>query len=485
MASTTIVEISRLDFQKLSTPPLASITKVKHLSSYNWIEAPTPTIAVPGSPPLWSALRVPRRLQKDSGLVYIAQNAARHPDSPVEPLFRALYIANPSFDICSIDVVTDRNNIRKLLSFVNPDSNRNGLQTFTIRIEITENTAVFSREETATHEYIGVHEFQGFGHEFQKAYTTSHISGSIGHYRIISYRFGDLSFVVRHETDGYVDADTTTPTSNSKSPESDSLSSMLGSMSLSSSNRPLITTPAGSKLAIKEEGHVVPLESTLEIKTRVSYKRLEIQHLAPQLWISQTPKLVRAYHQKGVFQTPEVEDVATLIKRWEERNQTDLRKLAALVHEILGAVKRCGGNAMVTYDADEDKLVVSKFDGKAMLPKDLYSKWDGGNDSVAETNKDHDARAKRAVKPADGVETKAGAKSAVKPVDGVETKAGGTSIDTKGKKVTEAAEERQPTSHDGLSPNPTPAKDTVSGLRDEKSGNRAVAGQRPEWLGRE
>jgi len=96
MASTTLAEISRLDLPDLSTPPLASITDVKHLSSYNWIEAPTPTIAVLGSPPLWSALKAPRRLKKDSGLIYIAQNAARHPDSPLEPLFSALYIANPS-----------------------------------------------------------------------------------------------------------------------------------------------------------------------------------------------------------------------------------------------------------------------------------------------------------------------------------------------------------------------------------------------------
>src|SRR2546421_13028149 len=100
MASTTVSEISRLDLQELETPALASITDVKLLSSYNWIEAPsaTPTIAVPGCPALWSAPRVSRRLNKDSGLIYIAQNAARHPECPLEPLFRAIYITNPSFD---------------------------------------------------------------------------------------------------------------------------------------------------------------------------------------------------------------------------------------------------------------------------------------------------------------------------------------------------------------------------------------------------
>ncbi len=83
---------------------------------------------------------------------------------------------------------------------------------------------------------------------------------------------------------------------------------------------------------------------------------------------------MRAYHRKGTFQGPEVEDGTALIKRWEERNQTDLRKLAALINKILNAVKGCGGNATVKYDVKEDKLVVWKVDGKKMLPKDLYSK---------------------------------------------------------------------------------------------------------------
>ena len=160
MASTTLAEISRSDLLNFNAPTLASITDLKHLSSYNWIEAPTPTIAVPGSPALWSALSTPRKLDKDSGFFYIAQNAARHPESPLEPLFRALYITNPSFDIRSIDVVTDRNNIRKLLSFVNPNSSKDRLEAFTINIEVAKNTTIFCRADTATQEFIHPHEFR-------------------------------------------------------------------------------------------------------------------------------------------------------------------------------------------------------------------------------------------------------------------------------------------------------------------------------------
>ncbi|MCJ1420460.1 hypothetical protein MMC32_006817 [Xylographa parallela] len=388
MATTTASEITRLDLSELETPASASVTDVKVLSSYNWIEAPqaTPTIAVPGSPALWSAPGVSRRLKKDSGLIYIAQNAARHPESPLEPLFRALYITHPSFDIRSIDIVTDRNNIRKLLSFLDPSSSRNGLEAFTMNIEVTKNTAIFCRDEAKTLEYIGPNEFRGFGHEFEKAYTVTQIGGSTGHHRIISYRFSDLNFIVRHETDGYVDTDTRSPSAKAKNHTQDSLSSMLETLSLSPARSPPGITPAGSKLTIKEEGQVVPLESTLEIKTRVFHKSLDIQEIATQLWVSQTPKLVRAYHQNGTFQKPVVEDVTAAIKSWEERKQNDLRKLAALIPKIITLVKKCGGNAILKYDVEGDKLVICRVERKAMLPKDLYSKWDDGHHVEAETD---------------------------------------------------------------------------------------------------
>ena len=379
MASTLIAEISREDLQTLDAPTEAKISDVENLSSYNWIEAPaqTPTIAVPGSPPLWSPLPMPRRLPKDSGLVYISQNAARNPDSPLEPLFRALYVSRPSFDIRSVDAITDRNNIRKLLSFVDPSTSRNGLEPFTIDIEVIGDTLVLNRNDPETHTVIGPAEFRGFGHEFEKAYTTRNINDSTGHHRIISYCFGGLKFIIRYETDAYVGGGV-------PSSEGDSLSSMLGSMSLSSAtghcSTPLAT---GSKLAVRREGQVVSLESTLEIKTRVSHKSLPIEEVAAQLWVSQTPKLVRAYHRNGTFEDPRVEDVAGVVKEWESDHQPHLRKLVALISRILSVVKEWAGarNATLKYDAAGDKLVILTADEKKkLLPDDLYGMWvDAGN----------------------------------------------------------------------------------------------------------
>ncbi|KAL1850356.1 hypothetical protein Plec18167_008826 [Paecilomyces lecythidis] len=374
MASIKIANISRPNSECLGTTA-ASITDVKQLSAYNWIEASVPTIAVPGSPSLWSPPKGPKKVAKDSGLVYVAQNAARHPESPLEPLFRSLYVMNPSFDIHSVDLVTDRNNIRKLLSFINPNLNRNGLEPFTINVEFINNTAIFCRTETQVSQFIGPHEFMGFGHEFEKAYTTNQVDGSTGHHGVISYRFNDLKLIVRYETDGYVDKTSKTST-RSVEREKDTLSSMLESLSLAPSKNAFYTASPKSKLMIKEEGKMIPIESTLEIKTRVSHKPIDIQEAIPQLWVSQTPNFVRAYHKGGLFRTPEVEDVTLEIKRWEEDHQVELRKLAALIKNIIHVVKGNGGSAIIKYDNQVDKLVILKGDGRKMLPDDLYSKLD-------------------------------------------------------------------------------------------------------------
>lgn len=368
------VEISRLGLES-SVPAEAIITDVKHLASYNWIEASTPTIAVPGSPAQWSGTQGPRRVRKDSGLVYIAQNAARHPDCPLEPLFRSLYIENPSFDINSIDIVTDRNNIRKLLSFINPTLSKNVFDPFTIQVDMTARTAIFCRDESATHEVIGPREFRGFGHEFEKAYTITQVKDSTGHYRIISYRLGGLSFLVRHETDGCV-GDLKPVIKDDESTE-DNLANILKSLSLSLDTTPKDETSVQSKLSIKTEGREVPRESTLEIKTRVFHKPLELPEIAPQLWVSQTPKLVRAYHHRGIFSTPKVEDITAAVKDWEKTHQDDIRQLVALINRILRVTRNWGGSSTIRYDPLKDKLVIKKIERKKMLPDDLYSRYGG------------------------------------------------------------------------------------------------------------
>lgn len=308
-------------------------------------------------------------MKKDSGLIYIAQNAARHPTSPLEPLFRALYQEQPSFIMDSVDVVTDRNNIRKLLSFVSPASSRNALMPFVIDVELIGKTAIFCRQETATVEIINPGEFKGYGHEFEKAFTTDDIADSTGHHRIISYEFGGLGLVVRYETDGYV-ADA----SSSSQTDVGDIARKLGDLAIS----PGVKFP-NSQLTLRRGGQVVPLESTLEIKTRASHASFNMSHILPQLWVSQTPKLVCAYHTKGLFPPPEVVDIEPQVKEWELLHQPELEKLAVLIRRVLSVIREWGEGATIRYDPTSDRLLLaSRTTKRTALPDDLYSKWETG-----------------------------------------------------------------------------------------------------------
>jgi hypothetical protein len=297
----------------------------------------------------------------------VAQNVARHPESPLEPLFRALLLTEPSVDLRSIDVVTDRNNIRKLLSFVDPGTARGGAEDFVIKVEVVGQTALFSREEAEVRQYIAPSEFRGYGHEFEKVYTKEQIQGSTGHYRIVEYRFGGLKFLVRNEVDGYVPPVESADASNNLAHE----------LSLLSLSKPPQASYRwqGSKLEAAMEGEVVPSEQCLEIKTRVAHKTLQIESIMPQLWVSQTTKLVRAYHTNGTFQSPVVEDMTENMKSWEQDNENTLKKLAAVIAKILEVARRSDSPVQVKYSKTRHQLVLSKIDSGKMLPDDLYLKW--------------------------------------------------------------------------------------------------------------
>ena len=305
-------------------------------------------------------------------MVYIDQNAARSPNSPLEPLFRSVFALKPEFDIGKIDLVTDRNNIRKLLRFINETSK----DSFQIQVEIINGkTAMFTRMQGKTTEVIVG--FRGYGHNFEKAYTKS-ATGSTGHHRIVSYDFGGLKCVVRHETDGYM-AEMAPATIKKPAETSVSLSNLLETLKLSESVEDPKPT---SHITVKSEGEEVDISSILEIKTRAAGKTLDMTEVTPQLWISQTPHLVVGYHQGGVFRDVQVRDMTEAINNWEKRNRQTLRRLGGLLKRIIAVVKESAGNvAVVRYDGGPQLRIIT-CKQKIALPEALYAKLEGKEQDI-------------------------------------------------------------------------------------------------------
>ena len=98
--------------------------------------------------------------------------------------------------------------------------------------------------------------------------------------------------------------------------------------------------------------------------------------------------------------------MSPLIKEWEERNQQDLWKLAALIQKIIHVARRYRGNVRVEYNAGGDTISCYEYDGQILLPPDLYSKWDDRPDCEVEVKTKHDAGAESSVKSDERVRRK-------------------------------------------------------------------------------
>ena len=139
---------------------------------------------------MWTNREVPFTLQPDQGSHFIDQNGARMSEYPLLPLFAAADAIHDNskdapVDWPSVDVVTDRNGLRKLLRWLNPSEGRE-VRDFRIDVELVgANTIVLTRWEGRTREPpIG----KSYGFAFEAA-TARAAPGcpSSGHHRTITY----------------------------------------------------------------------------------------------------------------------------------------------------------------------------------------------------------------------------------------------------------------------------------------------------------
>lgn len=292
-----------------------------------------------------------------------------------------MFAHDASFDPKTLDVVTDRNNLRKLLRVISQDS----FEPFRIDIELVGNTLLLTRWESDTEEYIT--EFRGFGHEFEKAFTTPKTVArgqtSSGHHRIIQYKFGGLQMLVRFETDAHYAHLAGTPTTTTD--DIDSLTSAIKSVRLESEEpTPLlteksVTSPArSSDIKVILEGGDVSHDSLIEIKTRVKHRRIVMNDVAPQLFFAQVPYLIVAYHVRGVFQTVETKDVVAngTLEDFERNNVTELKKVINMLDTIRKEIRKVRGRrGVLLCEMGSFTLYERSIVAKHALPSDLLAKW--------------------------------------------------------------------------------------------------------------
>ncbi|KDN51900.1 hypothetical protein RSAG8_00451, partial [Rhizoctonia solani AG-8 WAC10335] len=241
----------------LTAPPLACISlpdptdadceirDYKVLGSYNLLDSEAPTILIPGQPRIWQEPSLPLQLSSDNGYTFIDQNAWRCQESPLEPLFRSISVTqqllgNTSFSLSEeqVDVVTDRNNLRKLNAMVRsmrynrtlaPSKNKE----FRIDAQLAPNgrTLLLTRYSDRLRQMMSPGN-TGYGTNFEHATTSGYtpilISSNeqpgrkeltpTSYHRVAKYRLADLNLLVRYEVDAVQHASSADNPSTSEQP---------------------------------------------------------------------------------------------------------------------------------------------------------------------------------------------------------------------------------------------------------------------------
>ncbi|CAE6423484.1 unnamed protein product [Rhizoctonia solani] len=316
-------------------------TNVASLGSYDWVDHSIPTIVIPGAPPLWKEPSLPLQLDPDTGDWFIDQNAARLPMRPLEAMFRAISVTQEQLGNKTklseekIDIVTDRNSLRKLMRFItfhgpNRDHRPGRNREFRIDVQLTSNgrTLVFTRhEENSIDKSTG---FKGYGHSFEKAVTEdappllatnssrTHISRlkPTGHHRVTRYDLLGLRFLVRYEVDAMESASMVEHTNTIRKDDLDDLTAALAQASLLESKTAILHKPKPapkkpenivdvpqSELRHVIHGSLISQSQVLELRTLKSVFEVPWNDVYPQLFLSQTPVFKIAKQLDGRIDT--------------------------------------------------------------------------------------------------------------------------------------------------------------------------------------
>lgn len=347
-----------------------------------------------------------KQLKEDSGDCFRDVNAAKYLGNlerpkqyiqtilffssyPSEPMFRALLAMHPDIGLSSFDIVGCGSTIGNLLRFCE------GIYAdFRFDIDRVKNTVFFLRKEDSPTALI--RNIRGCGHSFPEAHTAwdPEMTDSISHQRIIQYDFGGLKFLVRSQSDGYVqevlDSNgrlTTDPNSPPKTNKSlakasnvseDDAYSLFGTLRVSSPQ-----SLKGS-LHIEIKGRSVPQKAIFDIKARAKGTRrpIDMNEVYRRLWLNQTPYFIFAEHFSGSFEPCDIKAVSVSdeVLKWEKYHEGLLKKYLAIVMEIIAASKRSvNGNLHVTRRGSGPLEIRERFAGAndKVLPFDLRKRgWD-------------------------------------------------------------------------------------------------------------
>ncbi|PIL35057.1 hypothetical protein GSI_02844 [Ganoderma sinense ZZ0214-1] len=372
---------------------------VKYIGSYNWEEKSTPTITVPGSPPEWRGRPFPYRVPFDTDVRFVDQNGYRMDEaSCLLPIFRAVDIvaeenADTSLDWGDVDIVTDRNGLRKLMRWLQytPGPEKEAPKEFRIDLQLGgKKTVLMNRWEKRTRENADPPK-SGCGLNFERESTTptKGCEKSTGHHRIVQQDMGGLKMIVRFEVDACIPgpaSESTTSTTRATTERTaatratssnvDDLTDMLSGLDVSrgTSTSVMSTISQSADITVIRAGIQRSQSSIVELTTRSAryIDGFDWEEQYPQLLLSSTPHLFLAVHDRGVFQNVIKHQLGTTEFRRVENDskiQKRFRQLVAVLRTVQSLVKEHGARGRLSLVCRDGRLeVFERTSDQRMVP---------------------------------------------------------------------------------------------------------------------
>ncbi|KAK0197777.1 hypothetical protein F5146DRAFT_1016706 [Armillaria mellea] len=349
----------------------AAIRDPKYIGSYNWVDSPSPTILVPGSPRIWRNKPAPFTIRPDSGNHFCDQNGYRLPSTPLLPILVAVDKMSAGAEIPidwpSVDFITDRNGLRKLLDWVSRKK-----QSFRIDLQLAgTKTVLCNRWEPKSRLKVS----GGYGYNFEDAMTHAAPGCeriSAGHHRIVTYDLSGLKMVVRCETDA-CHVPQNIPSTSSKERRQ---SSQRATLSKSTTSTHAITQR--TSLTVIHSGAPVANESLIELTTRKDSRdsnRHRLKDKYQQVYFSQTPEIIVGLHHNGRFTDVQRRTIESMAS-FEESLQRRLAALGKALRDIQHLAIKSGRKGRLSLiGRGKDLLVFERSSAASCLPEDYLKRF--------------------------------------------------------------------------------------------------------------
>lgn len=285
------------------------------------------------------------------------------PKYEFQATLEAIHTLCPGYNLDGVDILTNRNTLRKLLGFVAPLEFKD--KPFRLRLSLINSTLILEpyrwTEQWNSHSY-------GKSMETLCAKFPPGLEHSVSHHRVISYKMGPLNCIVKAEADAFYEFNGLEESSGLNVPEQNEWvlgrlplpeNGAVGSSTVSSHFSPatqMMDSPAGSSPSsrltrppaskagnIKMSGTMVPQKQIIEVKTQRGEETTEFirsSHMA-QLWLGRTDHKVSGLLSEsdpGLLERVDHEPYVDEFENWEERNQESLQKLVSVLMELRRAV---------------------------------------------------------------------------------------------------------------------------------------------------